>query len=240
MGPYQLKSFSLPIMQAFQRVEVGVRLEGHYQHPFFKALMQGCVFPDPKHLFQDEEQPLVSWRTFCFCQRGEIVDAKFGQHVALSGRADCTPTELTNIGFNTRIKLTAFNNLIPKLKTEFKISITEILDSPAILENYFAPDLAYYVAKGLRKLQQRFPELTANEQIYVRGPTIEGVGEYPVVESNLQVKNQNIYITGDTVGLFRGITAALLSGYFVGQQLSYVYCPNRTGTLFAPQVPCSP
>jgi uncharacterized FAD-dependent dehydrogenase len=221
MGPAQLNNYSLAIPQKFQRIEIGVRLEGHYQHPFFYDLMQNCEYPDPKHLFHDEEQTAISWRTFCFCQRGEIVNSRHGEHVALSGRADCKPTQLSNIGFNTRIKLNSFSGQLPKADKQFSIPLLDILDTPEILEQYFTKQTSHYVAKGLFKLQQRFKSITADNTINVLGPTIEGVGEYPIVDRDLRVREHNIFIPGDAVGLFRGITAALLSGYYVGQQLSH-------------------
>jgi len=57
----------------------------------------------------------------------------------------------------------------------------------------------------------------------VYGPTIEGVGLYPAVNSSLRLSPHPIWLPGDTSGVFRGLTAALVSGYFVGRQVSLYF-----------------
>ena len=52
----------------------------------------------------------------------------------------------------------------------------------------------------------------------LHGPTIEGTGEYPDVDSHLKIPKVPIWVAGDASGLFRGIVAGLISGYYVGLQ----------------------
>ena len=50
------------------------------------------------------------------------------------------------------------------------------------------------------------------------GPTIEGIGEY-IQTNDLKVYNENIWVGGDASGIFRGITASMISGYYIGINL---------------------
>jgi uncharacterized FAD-dependent dehydrogenase len=219
MGPLQLQNFDLTLQQEFQRIEVGVRLEGPYTHPFFKELQKHSKYPDPKFIFTDDQHQHVSWRTFCFCQRGEIVSSNYDGYLALSGRADCAPTCSSNIGFNTRIKIPSFNNMLPRLETQFRLPIAEVFANSGLLAKYFDPLIANYVTLGLCKLKNHFTSLADYSSIDIVGPTIEGIGYFPTVNQNLQSGASGIYITGDAVGVFRGLTAAILSGHYVGQQI---------------------
>jgi len=220
MGPLQMSTYTLPLIQTFQRIEIGVRLEGHHMHPFFQELQNYSPYPDPKFIFTDSEDERVSWRTFCFCKRGEVVSSGDEEYIALSGRGDCAPTDLSNIGFNTRIKIPAFSERLPKLQQHFTLSLAKLLHSPECLENYYPKQMAQYVIKGLMRLTKHFQSLQDDQSLMIHGPTIEGVGNYPVVNEALETNCQRIYITGDAAGLFRGLTAALLSGHYVGKKIA--------------------
>ena len=54
----------------------------------------------------------------------------------------------------------------------------------------------------------------------LRGPTIEGVGLYPIINENLKIPNEDIYVVGDCTGIFRGIIASMLSGIFVADLIA--------------------
>ncbi len=219
MGPLQLSSFTLPIPQAFQRIEIGVRVKGPYGHPFFSELQQYGDFLDPKFIFTHRENRHVSWRTFCYCKRGEIMHSGGDGYVTLSGRADCPPTNESNIGFNTRIKLPAARYLLPKLLNPFIVNLADVYRNPSMLSQYFDPLVADYVFLGLVELKNHFTSLADASALEIAGPTIEGVGDYPIVNNQLEAECPGMYVVGDSLGLFRGLTAALLSGHYIGQKI---------------------
>lgn len=144
------------------------------------------------------------------------------EYVLFSGRSDCEPTDLSNIGFNTRIEgaLEGMAHL-PELPSPFTISLKHLFDGSYSLESHFPKAYATYIAKGLHELANRFPGLREHSDgIELIGPTIEGVGAYPVVDGQLKIQGHSIYVAGDAVGSFRGITAAMLSGYYLGKQIT--------------------
>ena len=96
----------------------------------------------------------------------------------------------------------------------------DILLDDSILEQYFHKEYAVFIARGLQELVNKFPVLQQESHgIEIVGPTIEGVGYYPIVDEQLKIRDHAIYVAGDSVGSFRGITAAMLSGYYVGEQI---------------------
>lgn len=220
MGPLQLPTYTLPIAKAFQRIEVGVRIKGSYLHPFFSELQQHGHFLDPKFIFTHKDHPQVSWRTFCFCKRGEIMHSGSDGYITLSGRADCPPTNESNIGFNTRIKIpTSSHSLLPRLQHSFQLNLGDIYRAPNILGQYFDPAIADFIFLGFMELRNHFSGLADANALEIAGPTIEGVGDYPIVNNQLETRHQGIYVAGDSLGLFRGLTGALLSGHYIGQQI---------------------
>ena len=220
MSPLLLQELSIHLPHQFQRVEVGVRIQGHYHHPFFNELLSEKKALDPKYIFFDKDEP-VSWRTFCFCQRGEIVNSGTESNIMFSGRSDCEPTNLSNIGFNTRIESVLSGMPLPNLSEPFSFCLNDFFSKPKILEQYFPKEYAKYIAKGFTELANRFPSLKQESHgIEIIGPTIEGIGSYPIVDGQLKIKDHSIYVAGDAVGSFRGITAAMLSGYYIGEQIS--------------------
>jgi uncharacterized FAD-dependent dehydrogenase len=220
MGPLQLAAFNLSLNHEFQRIEIGMRIKGHYTHPFFRDLQQHGQYIDPKFIFTQKAHPALSWRTFCFCNRGEIMNSGSDGYVALSGRADCPPTEESNIGFNTRIKLPEISHLLPKVARPFTLNLGDVYRQPDLLAQFYDPLIAKYVFLGLMELKQYFSGMGDADSLEIVGPTIEGVGHYPVVTNELETEHSGLYVAGDSVGLFRGLTAALLSGHYIGQKIA--------------------
>lgn len=219
MGPLQLNGYSLEIEKSFQRIEIGVRIKGPHEHPFFTELQQHGYL-DPKFILTHPDHPLVSWRTFCFCKRGEIMNSSYEDFVALSGRADCAMTNESNVGFNTRIKIPELKNDLPKLSTPFVLNLQKVYENKELLKEYFTAAVAEYIFLGLNELRNHFHSLNDASAIEITGPTLEGIGDYPIVNTELKTKHPGIYIAGDSLGLFRGLTAALLSGHYIGQHIN--------------------
>ncbi|CAF5105641.1 unnamed protein product, partial [Rotaria sp. Silwood1] len=49
----------------------------------------------------------------------------------------------------------------------------------------------------------------------LKGPIVEAVGGYPLLDQHLKVPGEKIWYAGDATGLFRGIIPSMLSGLFV-------------------------
>ncbi len=217
---------NLPHVATYRRVEVGIRLEQPAEKFFLRD--DGCI--DPKYIWTDQSRH-VAWRTFCCCRQGEVLTTKFRDWTTLSGRADCPPTGRSNVGFNLRLSdgpdghdtwrhltsITQGSGLVVKEPLQVCLQPTA-----SRLQDLFGPSAAMMMREGLSRLVDRFGPMSFSEAM-VYGPTIEGVGLYPAVNSSLRLSPHPIWLPGDTSGVFRGLTAALVSGYFVGRQVSLYF-----------------
>lgn len=197
----------------FKRTEYGVRIQCSSD----KMLFTETKIKDPKYKYVSDSS--VEYRTFCCCRNGEIVMTRSEDIASFSGRSDCEPTDQSNIGYNVRIldkkqsddvKKHLFGN---KKYSVFKdVPMQDVIGNDA-LTKYFGEIGNRYLVKGLKLLLKRFPDF---EDSKVWGPTIEGVGDYPVTDNNMKVPDQNIWVVGDACGKFRGITACMVSGFYAG------------------------
>jgi len=197
----------------FMRLEYGVRIQDLPSRSFFTH----TELNDPKYKYLDKE---VEFRTFCCCRNGEVVITDNNKIETYSGRSDCLPTKLSNTGFNVRILDEDICNKIIseglfKTKTYGDIPIKIAIETD-ILEKYYGKTACHYLTVGLRLLLEKFPDL---ENANLFGPTIEGVGYYPLSDENMKDLNENIWYCGDCGGKFRGITAAMVSGCYVGKMI---------------------
>lgn len=152
--------------------------------------------------------------------------------MSVSGRADVSPTQKSNIGLNVRllrfdqrIAADLFEKL-QKCKEPFSISLSDALlhqNTHPTLISIYGEQLSGFLSFGLRKLSEKFPSLlrSAAEGKLI-GPCIEGVGMYPDTDDDLRViasdersSKSRCFVAGDANGKFRGIVAALISGRYV-------------------------
>lgn len=202
----------------FRRLEVGVRVEQRAEAFFLKAV-PGL---DPKLIAHGRSG--VEWRTFCCCRDGEVLGVNSDGIRAVAGRSDAESTGRSNVAFHVRItdpelggKLTS--EMIPALtgrNKDFAIQ-TDDVNAPtliSVLQDHFGGEITADLVAGLARLQEQFG---LHGPMTVYGPSVEGVGAYPVIGLNLQVAGLPVWFPGDVAGLFRGITAAMVSGYFVGR-----------------------
>lgn len=222
--PIYLKN--LGVQTTFKRVELGVRFAGK---------SSSCVYHlspniDPKFMMFDKEKQ-IEYRSFCTCRDGENVVTNVLGIKTWSGRSDCEPTGESNFGFNLVFKDEKYLELLEHAKTTepFDIPMREIydLENPDVLNkigNY--KKVLEYIRNGL----ESFIEFTVEQSgiskedfldFRLRGPTIEGVGFYPVLTENLKIPNENIYVVGDATGIFRGIVASMLSGIYVSDLIAH-------------------
>jgi hypothetical protein len=143
---------------------------------------------------------------------------------SVSGRSDCPPTSFSSVGVNCIIRDSSFHNeweiLLPKLlqlERPIEMSLESLLDREVTDKNnnLFGAKLHQVLKKAFLALQDNFL-ITSNPERKLIGPVIEGIGWYP--ELTMQLKHPKIpcWVAGDATGMFRGIVAAFVSGYYAG------------------------
>lgn len=215
--PLFIKKISI-IPTEFKRIELGVRVEGHVSNPLYNVSEN----IDPKFISYDPVNQ-IEYRTFCWCRDGETTCTTFnvpGKSIKTwSGRSDCEQTNKSNFGFNVIFRNEKYIDLLEQaLKTKpFSISMSNYLDTEPLSNEY--KEVYGHIKIGIESFFKlnNVQDMT-RYQIY--GPTIEGVGYYPVTDDNLKVKGENIWIGGDATGKFRGIIASMLSGIFISSIIS--------------------
>lgn len=191
----------LGVRYAFQRDEIGVRIETPADHPLFASL-PGV---DGKLVLRDGELEI---RTFCTCRDGEVVVGHADELRAFSGRADGPPTGRSNVGLVVRGR---FPDAIAS-REPMRFSLADWVRDRELLVPMFGAAGAHALHHALLRLRERVPALT---DATVHAPVIEGVGEYPV-DHGLEIADQ-IWIAGDACGRFRGIVASMISGRYVAR-----------------------
>jgi len=198
------------IPKIFKRYEYGVRLVGANEE--FEKVQEEEIL-DPKWMYRPD--PKLEFRTFCMCKDGEYVCSDFMGIESFSGRADIPPTGKTNFGLTLRIKKEDDEDFGKVLKCKpFEISLDFALENDgAVLKEIFGKKLGEIYLEGLLKFIENFKLETS--RLKVIGPSIEGVGSYPKINENLQVEGEDIYVIGDSSGIFRGIIPSMISGIYL-------------------------
>lgn len=201
----------------FKRIEYGVRIVADPNNSYFvknKLL-------DPKYKLS-KNNGTIEYRTFCCCRKGETICTEYptktkGLIRSYSGRSDCDPTNESNTGFNVRITDEKLANKIQIGSEIFSdIELQKVLSGEINLDKYFGKTGAELLVQGLESFVNKFPDLKCAT---LKGPTIEGVGEYIQTNDDSKVPNESIWVIGDASGKYRGLTAALLSGYCLATQI---------------------
>ncbi len=212
-GANELATIAPWIPTVFRRVEVGVRVELPASHFF----LQDHANLDPKYILRLDDG--VEWRTFCTCRNGEVVETNFMGLTSYSGRSDVAATRFSNVGFNLRLKnqpdtrsplAAEIEHLLTGRVEPFRVGIDAFM-SPGNV--FYGSNLDELLRQGLQRLSADLSDAT------VTGPCIEGVGFYPAVDNNLRVCNlKPVWFAGDQTGIFRGLTAAFVSGHYAARQ----------------------
>ena len=210
--------------EIFRRVEFGARILSKnkgFSSLFVKDYEEKNLI-DPKWVCPSKT-PGIEYKTFCMCVDGEVILCKYNEIKGFSGRSDCDPTGYTNFGFNVIVRsaeLIDIQRFLAKDGIEdFEITLKDALDDRMeILENIYGKNAGKIFKEGLKLFLGQF-EIDINE-IKVIGPTIEGVGNYPQINNDLSiVNNENIFVVGDATGIFRGIIPSMISGIYVALQI---------------------
>jgi hypothetical protein len=220
MGPIELVQLDF-IQPVFKRLEVGFRIEQEASSAFFRDIPH----LDPKFYLEDKGRG-VEWRTFCACRDGETVYTNTAGLWSVSGRSDCAPSGRSNIGFNTRIKdgklaervWPGLRSNLQRLEGPFRVPLVQLLrekETNTLAHAILGGEIINLALEGLALLVQQFPTLNT-EDCQLVGPSLEGVGWYPKVNNDLSLPGVPACVAGDACGLFRGLSGALISGYFCG------------------------
>lgn len=152
-------------------------------------------------------------RTFCTCWNGKVIKSLYdGEHMTYNGET-VNNSLLSNMGIVVRsnnIKSTLYQNgleVYKKLKPK-KIDLYQYRTGEMFLGQFLDTEIRGMLDKLLKK--------DAIGSVY--GPEIEKYGKYPISNSNLQIA-PGIYVVGDGTALFRGLTAAFVSGAYVALKL---------------------
>lgn len=192
----------------FKRIELGFRLEGPADSKIYNVSSK----IDPKFVVKHED---TEYKTFCWCRSGEAVCTNFNGIRTWSGRSDCEPTGLSNFGFNVKFRNDSSMALLyDAVKTEpFSVPFCE---DHLVAEPY--KKIYSKIKEGLTTFLELW-KIEDMSDFVVKGPTIEGVGYYPITDGYLKIPNEEMYVIGDSTGKFRGIVASMLSGAFVAAKL---------------------
>jgi len=219
-GGILLKSQLPANLMSFRRLEYGIRIEQPSKNFFLSSSSQ----VDPKLVFVDQMRGL-EWRTFCCCREGEVIRSVFAGLSTLSGRADIGLTGWSNTGFNLRVKEEQlgnhlWNSIVVKLESlQHNVAhfrrVSDFRIAHEWLVNALGRESATYLCDGLRMLYSVIGGHSLDDVI-LHSPTLEGIGYYPKLTTDLKLRGYPVWVAGDCTGVFRGLTAAMVSGYFVG------------------------
>jgi len=219
-SPIHLPCIAPDISQKFRRLEVGVRIEQASKEFFLRSDEQ----LDSKLILPAGDK--LEYRTFCCCRNGRTIVTDYDKLRSVSGHSDGPLTDRSNIGFNVRILdtelgLTLWQDLQHRLRRP-DLPVSEPLSAflgPAgrpqhdsRLARTLGDTLSLLLARGLSELRAYFPHALLSHATLI-GPTVEGVGMYPLIRPDLRSQLAHVWVAGDAVGTFRGLTAAMISGY---------------------------
>ncbi len=226
LGPLRGSPHVTSMPMTPRRYEVGVRLE----EPSTEFVLRTHSSLDPKVVLAIA--PGIEFRTFCCCREGEVVMTDLDGVRTVSGRADCPPTGRSNVGLNLRfagwdeegLRIVERALAVGEHVSEFA---TTVLRHPE--RTRIGSALGETGARALRVgldglLDHCGSRLSQTARLH--GMAIEGVGSYPDVGDDLRV-GARTWVAGDACGLFRGLTAAFVSGYFCGRQVARSLRPGQ-------------
>lgn len=203
----------IAINKTFNRTEVGLRIE--------------CDNNSFDYYFDEQKDvKLISHpdrgreiRTFCCCRDGVVLQSESYGLVGFNGSSgEEISTGKTNIGILVQTEGKDATKLREEIKRtgHLKGDSTPLADfmegKHILLGKTVDEDIRSFIKEALPSLSK------AEGRVYF--PAIEKMGKYPFLNEYLQFENENIWVTGDATGLFRGLLPAFVSGFFVADCLS--------------------
>lgn len=196
------------------RLEVGIRLEQASD----AFLLRGHPATDPKFVIDTG----LGWeaRTFCCCRGGEVLGVKNAGLVTVCGRADGEDTGRSNVGVLVR----AHDEGAAAVVLERCLAVGRMIANPADellrgrgpIAEVLGPVASKAIVGAITTIADLMGRPVPGAEATAWGMAVEGIGRYPSVSSSLRWGSAPIWVAGDATGLFRGLTAAFVSGYFAG------------------------
>ncbi|CAF2599801.1 unnamed protein product [Rotaria sp. Silwood2] len=211
--PMVSQSFAM-VKHLFKQVEVGVRICGPANDSLFSSSTQvtSKVMPTA--------DANLEYRTFFWCRNGECAVIEQDGIAAYYGSSECMPTSESNFGFNVCFKNSDAQTLLKQVKhtRPFELRLAE-MDK---LSDIYG-DVGTHLATGIESfLSSLNKDTNLDRQMFIlKGPTVEAIGSYPLLDQHLKVPGENIWYAGDATGVFRGIIPSMLSGLFVVNQAKH-------------------
>lgn len=235
-GPTILTQLIPTLPTVFRRIEIGIRVEQAAADFLFRTHPS----IDVKAISKGESK-IEEWRTFCTCRNGEVVETDWDGAQAFSGRADGSQTEFSNMGINLRFTAPPLDENV--LAEAHNVLAGNVSLFTANGSDYFNESHCYLGAaldaKFRNKLKSMFPK-DILEQLKIYGPCLEGFGRYPDLNEELKVNSHDIWVAGDAVGIFRGLTAGLISGRFAAEQVEKFFQRRALTPAFVKESPTKP
>lgn len=201
------------IKNTFNKTEVGLRVE--CKNDLFDYFSDEQK--DVKLISHDDSGREM--RTFCCCRDGVVLQSESYGFTGYNGSSgEQAATGKTNIGILVQ---TEGKDAI-KLRNEIKktghlrgdsASLAEFMQgNHTLLGETVDEDIRIFIKEALPALSD------AEGKVFF--PAIEKMGCYPCLTNTLQVENENIWVSGDATGLFRGILSAFVSGFLAANCLA--------------------
>lgn len=204
---------NISIMKSFNKTEVGIRIECDNDSFDYYSDRQ----KDVKLISKSDSGRDV--RTFCCCRDGVVLQSESYGLIGYNGSSgELSATGKTNIG----ILIQTTGEEAIKLREEIKkighlngdsTTLSDFMRGKHVLLNKsIDDDIRSFIIECLPKMAK------ANGVVYF--PAIEKMGNYPVLNNQLQIEDENIWVCGDATGLFRGLLPSFISGIIVANSLS--------------------
>jgi hypothetical protein len=235
-GPTILTQLIPTLPTIFNRIEIGIRVEQQAEDFIFRTHPS----VDVKKISNGEGSS-EEWRTFCTCRNGEVIETDWDGIQTFSGRADGSQTNLSNMGINLRLTTSPSDKiLLAELHNALTGNIAQFVVSGS---DYFNESSCFFGKilddKFRCKLKDIFPKESL-DKVKIYGPCLEGFGRYPDLNETLKVNSHDIWIAGDAVGKFRGLTAGLISGRFAAEQVVKHFKRSAIAPAFIKESPTKP
>lgn len=194
------------------RIEFGIRLEVEseyfdlYNHPS----------TDVKHIdILDKDN--VEIRTFCCCRDGEVIESNTYGFTGFNGTSVAEKTQKSNIGIHLRITSnspffqSAFE-FIHQFGNAGKISLDSFMSSDFLFVNERIDSL-------FRKYIRKYFSTSIGHNAVLYYPSVESDGFSFMIDNDLKMPSEEIWVTGDATNKFRGLLPAMVSGYYVAKHI---------------------
>ncbi|MCB0263643.1 MAG: FAD-dependent oxidoreductase [Calditrichaeota bacterium] len=216
LSPVQFRKIVPKARMKFIRFEIGIRFEVNSDDFELYSHQQ----TDVKIIKNISNEDGIELRTFCCCRDGQVLQSVIFDLESYNGYSETPSTNKSNIGLNLRISLAKKSKYYSSLKKllgenqrlqPFELNGTDFVENK-LNKIYISEPVDNLIRDFIKEL---FPNSWPKSKIY--GPTIEGIGLYPELDKNLKYSDLPMWVAGDAVGNFRGLTPSFLSGFYTAQ-----------------------